>query len=767
MRGVGKPLFGLGDCWSAAENQGKDGAPTQGCLDCSRNWVCRQVALELGGAVRFSDLHLTFVGRWRRSQRDERHWRQGLRAGAVTLVAAMLLLSGIARSAAQDEPALTAAWLRQARVAGAKLSTDMNASAIERNLAALVQQNVSVVEADSNFSHFLNEQDFADEINLMRQYVKAAHRLGLKVVWYVATLEILSEKTGSSQKTMSGLHPDWLQHGIDGTPNVFVGRAPGTLGSVHWVDPGTESAWMSIHSPYADVFTDRIKQIAATGVDGIWLDVPLFSELGAAWPDAGPGAAAKFQADTGLQVPRRVDWDDPTWRRWIAWRYQEISSFLLRVRDAARSVSNDVSIIVETVSLDYGLATLVGLDGSILKDAANIIQAWEVDAVSDQTAMREAQPDDWISLIGMAKFAKAASGRKPSWMFVYGDRPDDSLLVMAEALAAGNNPFETKTPKMTTTAGVAYRRQIYGWVKQEERRLFESRSAAKVAVYFSPESRDYLDKAKGTGLYTVPRKDDVLWWSNLPNDSLYLQTYLAEYRGIIKWLVHNHVPFDIVVRPRAEELSRYDAVIAPALAALSDQAAELLDRYVERGGHLVVTGPDPGTLDEFGNARAAPILGSLDGRERPRQVDAPATPAPRGTALHSPQWLGKSYLTSTSPDASGAIGALLGTRRQHFLETDANANVHIEVRTLGDETLVHLINPERLWNKQAPEQREVGVSLALRPGVAVKDVRVTVPGPAARIPQGATRLPFNMSGNRVVFRVPVKAYSMVIVSTQP
>ena len=320
---------------------------------------------------------------------------------------------------------------------------------------------------------------------------------------------------------------------------------------------------------------------------------------------------------------------------------------------------------------------------------------------------------------------------------------------------------------MTTTAGASYRRQIYGWVKQEERRLFDSSSAAKVAVYFSPESRDYLDKAKGTGLYTVPRKDDVLWWSNTPNDSLYLQTYLAEYRGIIKWLVHNHVPFDIVVRPQAEELSRYDAVIAPALAALSDQAAELLDRYVERGGHLVVTGPDPGTLDEFGNRRTAPVLGSLDGRERPRRVDATATPAPRGTALHSPQWLGKTYLTATSPDAGAAIGALLGTRRQHFLETDANANVHIEVRTLGDETLVHLINPERLWNKQAPEQREVGVSLALRPGVAVKDVRVTLPGPVSRMPQGATRLPFNMSGNRVVFKVPLRAYSMVIVSIQP
>jgi hypothetical protein len=40
----------------------------------------------------------------------------------------------------------------------------------------------------------------------------------------------------------------------------------------------------------------------------------------------------------------------------------------------------------------------------------------------------------------MTKFAKGASGRKPSWIFTYGKEMDDALLVMGEALAAGNHP---------------------------------------------------------------------------------------------------------------------------------------------------------------------------------------------------------------------------------------------------------------------------------------------------------------------------------------
>lgn len=674
-----------------------------------------------------------------------------------------LSLGGPLAAQEAEAPALTATWLRQARVAGAKLFADMSAAEVEKNLAALAAQNVSVVEADSNLSQFLTEAEFEAELRFMRQYVRAAHRLGLKVVWYVSTLEVLSAKTTAGEKSFAGRHPDWLQRGIDGKPNVYVGQPPGTLGSVHWVEPDTESAWLSVHSGYVEVFLDRIKRIAATGLDGIWLDVPLFSELGASWPDAGPQAAAKFLADTGLAVPRTVDWDDPVWRRWISWRYREMAGFLLRARDAARAVSAGISIVVETVTLDYGLATLVGLDGSLLKDQPGIIQAWEVDAVSDQTAMREALPDDWISLIGMAKFARGASGRKPSWMFVYGDQPDDSLLVMATALAAGNNPFETKIPKMTETVGALYRRQAYAWIKQHEARLFASRSAAKVAVYFSPESRDYLDRASGTGLYTIIRKDDAHWWSNEPKDSLYLRGYLAEYRGIIKWLVRHHVPFDILVRPRADELSAYDAVIAPSLVALSAHDAGLLDDYVANGGHLIVTGPDAATLDEFGTRRSAPILQSLAGGNRAQPVMSP----PARMATHSPRWLGKDYLISNAPEAGAALAELLGPGLRGALQTDAGESVHVELRALGDETLVHLINPERIWAKAAPERRDVEISLALPPGRRVKDVQVTSPVPLQRAPQVPARLPFTATGERVAFTVPLRAYGMVIVTLHP
>ena len=702
--------------------------------------------------------------------------RAPFRVGAVLTAAVAALLSLAQLLFAQEAAPLTAAWLRQARIAGADLPNKMTAGQIDTSLAALAAQNVSVIEADSDLSRFMTDGEFDAKLDLMRRYSAAAHRLGLKVVWYYPVLEVLSPNAKRGRLSMYKAHQDWVQRGLDGKPNVFYGgKGTRTRGTVHWVKDDTESAWMSLHSLYADMFVARIAKIAATGVDGIWLDVPLYSELGALWPDVGPAAAAKFQADTGMAAPNRTDWNDPVWRRWIAWRYQEISNFILRVKGAAKAVSNDISVVVETVTLDYDMATLLGLDGSMLKTASDVIQAWEVDAVSDKTAMRDARPDDWISLIGMAKFAKAASGQKPSWMFTYGKAPDDALLVMAEALAAGNHPYETKIPQMTTTVGAQYRKQMFTWIRQQEARLFASGSAAKVAVYYSPQSRDYLDRAAGTGLYATVKSADKQWWSDDTGDSVYSLTYLAEYRGIIKWLVHNHVPFDIVVRPGADELSRYQAVIAPSLAAISDHDAELLDRYVAGGGHLVVTGPTPAALDEFGSQRSAPILQSLAPSGRPQfSAVTPSVPG-AGTAVHTPYLPGKSYLTSGSGAASRAIFELVGRYCGSLLETNADRSIHVELRTAGGETLVHLVNPERLWNKAAPQRRDISISLAIPAGVTVTDVQLTSPeaGPgtarppsAKAVARTAAKLPYEVNGNRVSFKVPLGLYAMIVVSSR-
>jgi hypothetical protein len=124
---------------------------------------------------------------------------------------------------------------------------------------------------------------------------------------------------------------------------------------------------------------------------------------------------------------------------------------------------------------------------------------------------------------------------------------------------------------MATTVGADYRTRMFAWIKQQQQRLFASASAAKVAVYYSPATRDYLDRAAGSGLFASIRNKDSFWWASERSESVHSLIYMAEYRGITKWLLHNHIPFDIIVSPDAAELARYRTVIAPGLAAISDE----------------------------------------------------------------------------------------------------------------------------------------------------------------------------------------------------
>jgi len=85
-----------------------------------------------------------------------------------------------------------------------------------------------------------------------------------------------------------------------------------------------------------------------------------------------------------------------------------------------------------------------------------------------------------------------------------------------------------------------------------------------------------------------------------------------EYRGWFRFLVENHILFDVVRTDAALDVSweQYDAVIAPELEAMSDALAQRLDAFVEAGGTLIAVG-QTGFRDAFYNPRPKPALDSL------------------------------------------------------------------------------------------------------------------------------------------------------------
>lgn len=358
-----------------------------------------------------------------------------------------------------ETPPADLTWISEARVAG--FETFRDDPDVDARLDVLAAAHVSVVVMDCDLSFYLTDATFEADALYFDQVAKKCHERGMKILVYYPMLEALTENAPDAESTMGKDHPDWVQRGIDGKPNIFIGGE----GRVFWVPEGTESAWLCPTTSYRDYFINRVKRLAQTSLDGLWGDVPLLSDIAGVWPCTNETCAAKFLAETGLAQPAGVDWNNPGFRRWVAWRHGVIHEFEQAVLAGARTVRPDFQLIVETVTMDYNACTVQGLDGAS-RDDGDVLRVWEVDCVSDETGMREAPADDWISMAIMMRHGRGCAGKNPSWVISYGKEADDAERVMAISIAGGLRPYETQIPVLNHTVGDAWRGKMYGWLKE-------------------------------------------------------------------------------------------------------------------------------------------------------------------------------------------------------------------------------------------------------------------------------------------------------------
>ncbi|RLU81581.1 hypothetical protein CTZ27_32355 [Streptomyces griseocarneus] len=705
--------------------------------------------------------------------------RAGLGAGATALAAGLVPRfpgpievydsPAWAAAAARSKEAAAAfpEWSRFARLADGTFDEDADpVRDMKPVIAALKSQNVSVIELDTILSNWITEADFATHLGKVKSFTELAHSAGIRVVMYYPSLEVISvggENGRSFYKNGDG--KAWVQKGLDGKPNVFYGSL------VVWVDPGDESCWVSPNSPWRDFYLARIKRLAGTGLDAIWPDVPIYFDGAITWCDTSTWAADAFRADTGLALPTKVDFGNLGFRRYVEWRHRNLLQWQLDIAAAGRSVNPDLVTFVETVSMDYQYATLVGLDGAYLRKAEGVSHVWEVDILGNYDGMRHATASDWTCLISMYKYARAASGTKPAWAFSYGWQADDASLVMAELLAAGCNPYEVKSPYKNDTTDKAMRTRMYAFVAANQEKLYNAVSTATVGVYHSSASRDYVSPAAGTGMYVNTKKPSGVkeWWaSGSTEESCVNQQWLGEFRGTVKALVMAHVPFTTVTSPglAAADLAGLRVLMLPNLQAVSDAEAGVLRDYVAGGGTVVITGPAPTALDELGTARSEYALADVLGFRKADPL--PATKQNSfgsGTCWYVQQLAGKSYLATTDQPSADRLLAPVTAAAPQDVTLTGDRRIHLEVSRLGDDTVVQLVNFTGFGDtpsafKTAPTT--CTVSLAVPAGRRVTTVTVSSPDGASPAPQPVD---WRMVGSTATVAVTVAQYSLLTVTT--
>jgi len=681
----------------------------------------------------------------------------GLALSSLTLGrgAGALGMAGCTTEIAKADPP-DERWMFHARIAGLDLS-DPDADHAHMFDTA-VREGASVIEGDSTLSDYLGDAAFDLEVRRIHEHAKSCHARNLKLVWYYPSLEVITpdgEKPGV--RSLYKDHPDWVQLSIERLPNVFYGSKE------HWVDPFAESAWLCHNSGYRSYFFERIRKLAGTELDGIWIDVPLFMDTVLRWTCLNRACVDKFRADTGLSAEALLeDWTDPVFRAWVRWRHEELSRFCMDVLAVARSVNPAIEVVFETVTMDTDIATVQGLDASFRTfslskpsvDTSSLVmperidRVWELDSVSNLFGMRPALADDWLCKIRGAKFARGCDRPRPSWVFSYGAEEADAGLVMALLCATGCNPYETKTPEMTTSVGGRFRTRMFQFIREHEEILFDAEPMPTVGVLHSSTSRDYIDRGPVDTSFFVSVVNELdnrevheadpsfFWGASLRNT-----TYCADYGGAVAALSSLHVPFAIVPLQTITEadeayLASFRLLVAPSLEHMDDLHVQMLVRFVASGGHLLVTGPAPGHGDGVGTPR--PVDARLDRR---LGFDASAGPTTAGRVTYRPELAGRLYLGDANEQALSVFDRAVeqaGARRVSIDRT-RHPHVHVELTRLERRWILHVLSyggaPSNLAVEPADARTSAGYPFAseYRSGRRGLAIELSLPDPITNV----------------------------------
>jgi hypothetical protein len=464
-------------------------------------------------------------------------------------------------SVTAQEP--TQNWTNYVRIGAYGLRTG-NADAIVRDAK---ESGVYGIEVDNDiegrYESFLDPNEKLKAISAVAQ---AAHATGNKAFVYIAGTECITANADKAAHSVMKDHAEWVQRKITGEPAMFDAKA------AFWLRAGDEDVWIS---PYAKdwrkVYMEHVRQIAGTGIDGIYVDIPYWMTHFEGWEDTwasfDDATVAAFREQTGLDARHDLklgNFQDANFRKWVDFRIQTMTDFMRDIRENARSVNPAIMVIPEIYPGIEREATRVGADVYQLYGVMDAIAHEYEFGEGEHMAASRTQLDWFLYQAGMLSFRAFAQG-KATWILNYswdgnkGIDPRDAMknLAMSEVIA-GANFWDAPGHEMAGSNDPATRKEIFAWIAKNERTLYLPHTPMQpVGVYFSPKSRDYAP--------------DV---------------FLPSYRGTLVALLQAHREIQVVT-PRTVREFRGEWLILPEVSVWSGAEKQALHAFAERGGQII------------------------------------------------------------------------------------------------------------------------------------------------------------------------------------
>ena len=478
----------------------------------------------------------------------------------------ILSLISVNRAKAQD-------WSHFVRTAGHGLQMD-NISATIKDASSTYLYGIEVDnDIPGRYESFL---DPTEKLRAIKAMADSAHAIKNYAFVYIAGLEIITPNSDTARHTFFKDHPDWVQRNIKGEPAIFGG------GDAFWITKGDEDAWIT---PYAlewrKIYMERIRQMTATGIDGIYIDIPYWMAHFKGWTDSWVSfdkyTVAAFRKKTGINALKQVkigDWNDPNFVSWVNFRRNGISEFVSEVKENMKSVNPACKLILEIYPGLSEAVARIGADSYPLYKIADVI-AHEysprdkdyVDGGGGNSS--RSNPLGWMRYMIAMYTLRAMAEEKPTWMLSYswnGEEkinPSDAIKnLFVSQVMSGANSWDAARHVMSGSNDYDTRKQVYKWIKDNEQLIYSKREPiSPVGVYFSPNTRDYFSDS----------------WDQ-------------SYFGTMELLMEKGIEFEIIT-PRTLEKFKSGLLIFPDVRSLGEKELRQIETILKEGKkHIVFTG---------------------------------------------------------------------------------------------------------------------------------------------------------------------------------
>ncbi|MFH0963477.1 MAG: alpha-amylase family protein [Planctomycetota bacterium] len=390
----------------------------------------------------------------------------------------------------------------------------------------------------------------------------------------------------------------WTYYCIEyfGNPNGFLPVKWHPEWAMKFINPPADGKIDAVgmcvtSSPWRETIARFIREVAKMGVDALWFDgtgmtgLPNNERIGCVCEHCG----AAFREDTDFALPTAIDWEDPVFRRWVAWRYDRFMATADHFTGVIHEVDPGIEVVFSTANrpgpppgweLSWGYAVPMRRFTSF--------------GSSEHSGLG---PTNAVQMMGFhCKLARAHNQEIADlWTPLTSTRlnhftpylPVDRMMHHMHALgciAHGVAPWY----------GLGYidrfelMRKINDAVAKREE-AFGGTELGYCAVHLSQITRDFYGLRHGR-----------------------LKDYSSGLFGLYSMLTQEHIPFSFVFDDDLceDRLKDFAVLVLPNSACLSQAMHERIRAFLGRGG-LVIAWHQTGKLDEWGDRAPTPLAQHL------------------------------------------------------------------------------------------------------------------------------------------------------------